>query len=106
MLTFYASTAMTLAQQRIAETVDHFYEQGAPLGYAGQQYKLAVQKIDDDAKTELVREFFRSLCTFGEAKKIISGHELPRYGFGSARKARCRFSRIQRNYQAETEKVA
>ncbi|KAJ3039769.1 hypothetical protein HDV00_011896 [Rhizophlyctis rosea] len=52
-----AVRAMTLAQQRIADTVDHFYEQGAPLGYAGMQYKLAVQKIDEDAKTELDTNF-------------------------------------------------
>ncbi|KAJ3190668.1 hypothetical protein HK101_008492 [Irineochytrium annulatum] len=45
--------AMTLAQQRIAETVDHFYDDGAPLGYAGQQYKLAVEKMDEEARTEL-----------------------------------------------------
>ncbi|KAJ3099781.1 hypothetical protein HDU97_002759 [Phlyctochytrium planicorne] len=45
--------AMTLAQKRIAETVDHFYDQGAPLGYAGMQYKQAVESMDDDARTEM-----------------------------------------------------
>ncbi|KAI8837336.1 hypothetical protein BC829DRAFT_405152 [Chytridium lagenaria] len=45
--------AMTLAQKRIAETVDHFYDQGAALGYAGIQYKNAVEAMDDDARTEM-----------------------------------------------------
>ncbi|KAJ3267580.1 hypothetical protein HDU76_011726 [Blyttiomyces sp. JEL0837] len=45
--------ALTVAQQRIAETVDHFYDDGAPLGYAGLQYKQAVEKMDEEARTEL-----------------------------------------------------
>ncbi|KAJ3217458.1 hypothetical protein HDU67_007928 [Dinochytrium kinnereticum] len=45
--------AMTLAQKRMAETVDHFYDQGAALGYAGIQYKQAVESMDEDARTEM-----------------------------------------------------
>ncbi|KAI9341570.1 hypothetical protein DFJ73DRAFT_645383 [Zopfochytrium polystomum] len=45
--------AMTVAQQRIAETVDHFYDETSPLGYAGLQYKQAVEKMDEEARTEL-----------------------------------------------------
>ncbi|RKO83798.1 hypothetical protein BDK51DRAFT_28484 [Blyttiomyces helicus] len=48
-----AVRAMTLAQQRIAETVNNFYEDGAPLGYAGMQYKTAVEQMDEEARTEL-----------------------------------------------------
>lgn len=45
---------MTSAQQRIAETITSFYEEGSPLGYAGAQYKLAVSQMDDEARSELV----------------------------------------------------
>ncbi|KAI8824018.1 uncharacterized protein EV422DRAFT_518625 [Fimicolochytrium jonesii] len=48
-----AVRGMTLAQQRIAETITGFYEEGSPLGYAGAQYKLAVTKLDEEARTEL-----------------------------------------------------
>ncbi|KAJ3018381.1 hypothetical protein HKX48_002932 [Thoreauomyces humboldtii] len=48
-----AVRGMTLAQQRIAETINSFYEEGSPLGYAGNQYKLAVTKLDEEARTEL-----------------------------------------------------
>ncbi|TPX62991.1 hypothetical protein PhCBS80983_g00150 [Powellomyces hirtus] len=44
---------MTLSQQRIAETINAFYEEGSPLGYAGAQYKLAVTKLDEEARAEL-----------------------------------------------------
>ncbi|KAJ3114794.1 hypothetical protein HDU96_001683 [Phlyctochytrium bullatum] len=50
---FRIFAAMTLAQKRMAETVDHFYDQGAPLGYAGIQYKQAVESMDEDARTEM-----------------------------------------------------
>jgi hypothetical protein len=46
--------AMTLSQKRIAETVDHFYDEGASMGYAGMQYKMAVEKMDEEARMELV----------------------------------------------------
>ncbi|KNC98991.1 amphiphysin-like protein RVS161 [Spizellomyces punctatus DAOM BR117] len=48
-----AVRGMTLAQQRIAETINSFYEEGSPLGYAGAQYKLAVSKMDEQARSEL-----------------------------------------------------
>ncbi|KAI8611584.1 hypothetical protein BC830DRAFT_1068148 [Chytriomyces sp. MP71] len=48
-----AVRAMTVAQQRMAETVDHFYDEGGPLGYAGLQYKQAVEKLDEECRNEL-----------------------------------------------------
>jgi hypothetical protein len=47
---------MTVSQLRIAETIDHFYDEGAPLGYAGMQYKTAVQQMDEEAKGEIVKQ--------------------------------------------------
>jgi len=52
-----AVRAMTLAQQRIADTVTHFYEDGAPIAYAGVQYKQAVDRMDEEARTELDTNF-------------------------------------------------
>ncbi|KAJ3300007.1 hypothetical protein HK104_005261 [Borealophlyctis nickersoniae] len=52
-----AVRGMTLAQQRIAETVGHFYEEGAPQGYAGMQYKQTVDKMDEEARSELDTNF-------------------------------------------------
>ncbi|KAI8592999.1 hypothetical protein BDZ88DRAFT_405151 [Geranomyces variabilis] len=48
-----AVRSMSLAQQRISETINAFYEEGSPLGYAGSQYKLAVTKLDEEARAEL-----------------------------------------------------
>ncbi|KAJ3383570.1 hypothetical protein HDU84_003547 [Entophlyctis sp. JEL0112] len=48
-----AVRAMTVAQQRMAETVDHFYDEGGALGYAGLQYKQAVEKLDEECRNEL-----------------------------------------------------
>ncbi|KAJ1550407.1 hypothetical protein HK096_007107 [Nowakowskiella sp. JEL0078] len=41
---------MTLAQQRIAETVDLFYDGNAPMAVAGVRYKDAVDQMDKDVK--------------------------------------------------------
>jgi hypothetical protein len=46
--------AMTLAQQRIAETIDQFYQEGSKMGYAAVQYKDVVTKLDQEARTQLV----------------------------------------------------
>lgn len=56
-----AVRAMTLAQQRIADTVDHFYEDGASLGYAAIQYKEAAEKLDTKARTELDESFRKTV---------------------------------------------
>ena len=47
--------AMTLAQARIAETVDQFYDESAPLASAGRKYKEAVTTMDANARTQLVK---------------------------------------------------
>ncbi|KAI9090448.1 BAR domain-containing protein [Phlyctochytrium arcticum] len=76
-----AVRGMTLAQQRIAETITSFYEDGSPLGYAGSQYKLAVNKIDEEARSELdtnyritvldpLGKFVAVFPEFNEARKV------------------------------------
>ncbi|KAJ3411443.1 hypothetical protein HDV05_002178 [Chytridiales sp. JEL 0842] len=48
--------SMTLAQKRIAETVDQFYDDadsaGSQQGYAGASYKLAVERLDAEVTGE------------------------------------------------------
>jgi hypothetical protein len=46
---------MTLAQARIAETVDQFYDESAPLATAGRKYKDSISTMDANARTQLVR---------------------------------------------------
>ena len=45
--------AMTLAQARIAETVDQFYDETASLANAGRKYKETVCLMDSNARTQL-----------------------------------------------------
>ncbi|KAL0089420.1 BAR adaptor protein Hob3 [Phycomyces blakesleeanus] len=45
--------AMTTAQTRIAQTIGHFYDDSAPMGPAGHEYKRAVERLDEEARTEL-----------------------------------------------------
>jgi amphiphysin len=45
---------MTLAQARIAETVDQFYDETAPLAAAGRKYKDSISTMDANARTQLV----------------------------------------------------
>lgn len=52
-----AVRATTLSQTRIAETIDQFYDETSPLSKAGKMYKNAVTKMDEEARSELVREF-------------------------------------------------
>ena len=48
------NTAITLAQQRIAETIDNFYDEGSDLAKAGRRYKDVLTRIDEEGRTELV----------------------------------------------------
>ncbi|KAI8913651.1 hypothetical protein EDD86DRAFT_201131 [Gorgonomyces haynaldii] len=43
----------TMAQQRIAETIDQFYDDTNPLAKAGKLYKDAVIKMDEEVRSEL-----------------------------------------------------
>jgi hypothetical protein len=45
---------MTLAQSRIAETIDQFYDDQAALASAGRKYKEVVTNMDTNARTQLV----------------------------------------------------
>ncbi|KAI8381277.1 protein hob3 [Radiomyces spectabilis] len=45
--------AMTAAQLRIAQTIENFYEDIAPMGAMGTEYKRTVEKLDEDARTDL-----------------------------------------------------
>lgn len=46
---------ITLAQKRIAECIGSFYgAPGTPLYNAGTQYQLAMEKLDEDARIQLV----------------------------------------------------
>jgi amphiphysin len=49
-----AARKMTLAQQQIAETIDHFYEENSGLGKAARAYKDAMTKMDEEVRSELV----------------------------------------------------
>lgn len=47
-------TAMTNAQTRIANTIQHFYDDSAPMGQCGIKYKETVEKLDEEAKKDMV----------------------------------------------------
>ncbi|KAJ3275740.1 hypothetical protein HDV01_007207 [Terramyces sp. JEL0728] len=44
---------MTVAQQSIADTIDHFYDESAQLAKAARSYKDAMVRMDDEVRTEL-----------------------------------------------------
>lgn len=46
--------AMTNAQTRIANTIHHFYDDSAPMGQCGIKYKETVEKLDEEAKKDMV----------------------------------------------------
>ena len=47
---------MTLAQSRIADTVDRFYEGvSGGMGYGALKYRESITKMDEEARTLLVR---------------------------------------------------
>jgi hypothetical protein len=45
---------MTNAQTRIANTIHHFYDDSAPMGQCGIKYKETVEKLDEEAKKDMV----------------------------------------------------
>jgi amphiphysin len=45
---------MTTAQVRIATTVENFYDDTAPMGQSGIEYKRAIEKLDEEARSSLV----------------------------------------------------
>jgi hypothetical protein len=49
-----ACIAMTIAQQRIAETIDQFYDETASRAVCGEKYKAVVTSLDEEARTEMV----------------------------------------------------
>lgn len=53
-LKLYALVAMTMAQARISETVDQFYDETAPMATAGRKYKDSMTTMDANARTQLV----------------------------------------------------
>jgi hypothetical protein len=50
--------AMTSAQVRIATTMESFYDDTSPMGPAGTEYKRAIEKLDEEAKTNLVNSLY------------------------------------------------
>jgi len=45
---------MSMAQQRMAESVDAFYDDSAALAQCGVKYKEAMNKLDDTVRVEMV----------------------------------------------------
>lgn len=45
---------MTNAQVRIAQTMEGFYDESAPMGLSGVEYKRVIEKLDEEARTNLV----------------------------------------------------
>lgn len=45
---------MTSAQTRIAQTIELFYDDGNPMGQSGADYKRVMEKLDEEARTDLV----------------------------------------------------
>ena len=47
-----------MAQTRIAETIDEFYDETSPLGRASKLYKTAVIRMDEEVRVELVLDIY------------------------------------------------
>jgi len=45
---------MTTAQVRIATTMENFYDDTAPMGPSGIEYKRVIEKLDEEARSNLV----------------------------------------------------
>jgi amphiphysin len=52
---FFFKKAMTTAQVRIAQTMEGFYDESAPMGPAGMEYKRVIEKLDEEARSNLVK---------------------------------------------------
>ncbi|KAJ3149358.1 hypothetical protein HDU89_003720 [Geranomyces variabilis] len=92
----------TLAQQRIAETINAFYEEGSPLGYAGAQYKLAVNRVDEQARAELDANY--RVAVLDPLGKLVATFP----DFNEARKIRAKklldFDRVRSNVRKLVER--
>lgn len=55
---------MTAAQIRIAQTIELFYDDGNPMGQSGTDYKRVMEKLDEEAKTDLVKAMNGSIRLF------------------------------------------
>lgn len=45
---------MTATQVRMAQTMESFYDESAPMGNTGMEYKRVIEKLDEEARTNLV----------------------------------------------------
>ncbi|KAL2918292.1 BAR adaptor protein Hob3 [Polyrhizophydium stewartii] len=48
-----AVRATTVAQQRVAEVIDNFYDEASPLHKAGRLYRDATSRMDEEVRTEM-----------------------------------------------------
>ena len=60
---------MTTASLRIAGTVDQFYDESAPLAFAGLKYKDAITSLDEEARTTLDKNL--KACVLEPIGKLI-----------------------------------
>lgn len=51
---YFLLLAMTTAQVRIATTMENFYNDTAPMGQSGTEYKRVIEKLDEEARSNLV----------------------------------------------------
>lgn len=49
---------MTTSQLRIAQTMESFYDDSAPMGSGGAEYKRVIEKLDEEARSSLVGGLF------------------------------------------------
>jgi amphiphysin len=55
---------MTTAQVRIAQTMEGFYDESAPMGQAGMEYKRVIEKLDEEARSNLVKLIKKTTMAF------------------------------------------
>ena len=48
-------TGMTAAQLRMSQTIGQFYDDTIIMGPGGQEYKKVIERLDEDAKTDMVK---------------------------------------------------
>ncbi|KAI7897936.1 BAR adaptor protein Hob3 [Cokeromyces recurvatus] len=85
--------AMTTAQVRITQTIEHFYDETAPMGQGGVEYKRVIEKLDEEARTNLdstyrttVLEPLSRFCSyFPEANEAIKRRQKKLSDYDSSR---------------------
>lgn len=50
-------TAMTIAQQRIADTINQFYDEDAVYAQCGLKYKEAANELDEQVRTAMDQDY-------------------------------------------------